>query len=186
MLAAQDGNERAFEVLYRLYQPSLVRFSYRICRDDGLARDAVHDAWLMTLRTMKQAFTPDTFRARVFKAVRWRTLDKMRRRKRALADELVEEDVAEHRPDTWATSDQLRRLIHALPAAEGEALYLFYLEDLSVAEVSVIQDVPVGTIKSRLARARQRLREEIEPPDEDREATTNGPRHDTVKLEIIK
>lgn len=186
VLAAQAGNERAFEVLYRLYQPSLVRFSYRLCNDDTLARDAVQDAWMLTLRSMKQAFPPDTFRARVFKAVRWRTLDRIRRRGRAAADELFEEQVADEQPEAWATSDQLRRLIKALPEGEGEAVYLFYLEDLSVAEIGVIQGVPGGTVKSRLSRARDRLRQQIEPPSEANGGQTSGPSYGRVKLEIVK
>ncbi len=186
MLAAQGGNQRAFEVLYRLYQPSLLRFSFRLCNDDALARDAVQDAWMLTLRSLAQCFPPDTFRARVFKAVRWRTLDRIRRRSRAEGEELFEEQVADVKPEAWATKDQLRRLIKALPDGEGEALYLFYLEDLSVAEVAVIQEVPAGTVKSRLARARDRLRKELEPPSEASVSPNTGPSHDTVKLEIVK
>lgn len=163
VLAAQAGNERAFETLYRLYQPSLVRFSYRLCRDDSMARDAVQDAWMMTLRFLGQAFPPHTFRARVFKAVRWRTLDRIRRRSSAAAEELDEDHIADTNQDDWATADQLRRLIKSLPADEGEALYLFYLEDLNIAEVAVIQGVPTGTVKSRLSRARNRLREQLDP-----------------------
>lgn len=186
VLAAQDGNQRAFEVLYKLYQPSLLRFSFRLCNDETLARDAVQDAWMLTLRTLRQSFPPDTFRARVFKAVRWRTLDRIRRRGRAEGDELFEELVADEKPEAWATKDQLRRLIKALPEGEGEALYLFYLEDLSVAEVAVIQDVPTGTVKSRLARARDRLRQKLDPQGEANEVHNNGPSHGRVKLEIVK
>ena len=190
VLAALAGNERAFEALYRLYQPSLLRFSYRLCNDDTLARDAVQDAWMLTLRSMKQVFPPHTFRARVFKAVRWRTFDQIRRRGKNAAEELFEEAVADDNPEAWATGDQLRRLIKALPSGEGEALYLFYLEDLSVAEIAAVQDVPAGTVKSRLARARGRLKQQIEPPDNNDEAPQSGPGHDKrderVKLEIVK
>lgn len=161
VLAAQAGNERAFEALHRLYQPSLLRFSYRLCGDDAMARDAVQDAWMMTLRFLGQQFPLHAFRARVFKAVRWRTLDRIRRRTSAATEELNEDHVPDESPEGWATSDQLRRLIKALPTDEGEALYLFYLEDLNIAEVAVIQDVPSGTVKSRLSRARNRLREEL-------------------------
>lgn len=187
VLAAQSGNERAFDALYRLYQPSLLRFAYRLCSDETLARDAVQDAWILTLRTMKQAFPPSAFRARVFKAVRWRALDQIRRRGALATEELQEDHVADSMPETWATGDQLRRLIKALPIGEGEAVYLFYLEDLSVAEIALIQAVPVGTVKSRLARARDRLRQQIEPPgDSTTEADENSPRHDKVKLEIVR
>lgn len=190
VLAALVGNERAFEALYRLYQPSLLRFSHRLCNDETLARDAVQDAWMLTLRSMKQAFPPHTFRARVFKAVRWRTFDQIRRRGKNASDELFEEAIADDRPESWATGDQLRRLIKALPAGEGEAVYLFYLEDLSVAEIAAVQEVPTGTVKSRLARARSRLKRHIEPPTDKNEAQNEGPRHDprdnSVKLEIVK
>lgn len=190
VLAAMAGNERAFEALHRLYQPSLLRFSFRLCGDETLARDAVQDAWMLTLRSMKQVFPPHTFRARVFKAVRWRTFDQIRRRGKNASEELFEESIADDTPDAWATGDQLRRLIKALPAGEGEALYLFYLEDLSVAEVAAIQGVPSGTVKSRLARARGRLKQQIEPPPDNSEALTSGPSHDQsenrVKLEIVK
>ncbi len=186
VLAAQDGNERAFEVLYRLYQPSLLRFSFRLCGDETLARDAVQDAWMLTLRSLKQAFPPHTFRARVFKAVRWRTFDRIRRRGRTAGEELIEDQVAEEKTEVWATSDQLRRLIKTLPQAEGEALYLFYLEDLSVAEIAAIQEVPGGTVKSRLARARDRLKQKIDPPNDPNEALETRPRHDRINLEIVK
>jgi len=189
VLAALAGNERAFEALHRLYQPSLLRFSYRLCNDDTLARDAVQDAWMLTLRSMKQEFPPHTFRARVFKAVRWRTFDQIRRRGKNAVDQLFEETIVDENPEAWATGDQLRRLIKALPSGEGEALYLFYLEDLNVAEIAAIQDVPSGTVKSRLARARSRLKLQIEPPDHS-EADQTGPGHDPsddrVKLEIVK
>lgn len=181
VLAAQEGNERAFATLYRLYQPSLLRFSFRLCNDDALARDAVQDAWLMTLKSLKQSYPPHAFRARVFKAVRWRTLDQIRRRGRhQVPEELNEDLVADERPEQWATGDQLRALIKALPAGEGEALYLFYLEDLSVAEIAAVQEVPAGTVKSRLARARDRLREQIDP-----QGPMSGPGGSKVKLEIV-
>jgi len=186
VLAAMAGNERAFEALYRLYQPSLLRFSFRLCGDDTLARDAVQDAWMLTLRSLKNTLPPHTFRARVFKAVRWRTFDHIRRRGKNAGEELFEESVADEKPDAWATSDQLRRLIKALPAGEGEAVYLFYLEDLSVAEIAAIQEVPSGTVKSRLARARGRLKQQIEPPPDNSEALISGPSHGKTKLEIVK
>ncbi len=164
ILKAQAGDVRAFGVLYNLYQPSLLRFSFRICRDHTVAVDAVQDAWLQTLRSMSSAFPVSSFRARVFKAVRWRTLDYIRRGARA-HEELNEETIADETLERWATSDQMKSLLAKLPVDEGEAVYLFYLEELNVAEVALIQRVPMGTVKSRLSRARARLKVEIEPVD---------------------
>lgn len=176
MLEAQAGNSRAFSVLYKLYQPSLLRFSYRICQDHTLAVDAVQDAWLQTLKHMSDAYPVSTFRARVFKAVRWRTLDHLRRKPKG-HDELKEETMAAHTSEVWATSDQMKNLLGALPQDEAEAVYLFYLEELSVAEIALVQNVPNGTVKSRLSRGRARLKEKIDPEDE----LNKG--HDSNKME---
>jgi RNA polymerase sigma-70 factor (ECF subfamily) len=50
-----------------------------------------------------------------------------------------------------------------LPVTEREVLTLFYLRELSLAEVAEVLDVPVGTVKSRLFRARQLLRRGLDP-----------------------
>jgi RNA polymerase sigma factor (sigma-70 family) len=49
----------------------------------------------------------------------------------------------------------------ALPVAERDVLVLFYLEELSLVELAEVLNVPVGTIKSRLFRARRMLRQEL-------------------------
>ena len=52
----------------------------------------------------------------------------------------------------------MRAAIAALPPAQAATVALFYLEDLSVAEVATALDVPVGTVKTRLMHARTKLR----------------------------
>lgn len=54
--------------------------------------------------------------------------------------------------------DDKERLFDAYLAALG----LFYLEEMSVAEVAVVLEVPVGTVKTRLMHARRKLREQLE------------------------
>jgi RNA polymerase sigma-70 factor (ECF subfamily) len=54
-----------------------------------------------------------------------------------------------------------------LPLLEREVLTLFYLRELSLAEVAEVLAVPVGTVKSRLFRARQLLRRELETKGRD-------------------
>ena len=64
-------------------------------------------------------------------------------------------------PDRDLEARELERGLQRLPAFEREVLSLFYLEELSLAEVAQALDIPVGTVKSRLFRARKLLRLEI-------------------------
>lgn len=163
VLKAQAGNSRAFEALYRSYQPSLLRFAYKLCKNEHMAADAVQDAWVTTARTLNALHEPTMFRARIFKAVRWRCLDALR--KRAKGELAYDDDVSEvaaPQAPLWATQDQLIALIEQLPEIERQAVYLFYLEELKVDEIAAVMETPPGTIKSRLNRARGRLQQHIE------------------------
>jgi len=160
---AQAGDARAFAALFRSYHPSLLRFSYRICRSEPMAADAVQDAWITTARTLASLYLPGMFRARVFKAVRWRTLDLLRKQsRRPQAFEEVDDQFAAPETPIWATSDQITVLVDSLPEIERQAVYLFYIEDMKVDEIAAVMNVPSGTVKSRLNRARVRLKEHIE------------------------
>lgn len=166
ILKAQGGDRRAFEILYRSYQPSLIRFAYRLCKNETMATDAVQEAWVTTARTLHAIENPEHFRARIFKATRWRVLDLVRQQRSGqLALDEVAGELAAPEPSFWATQGQLIALIATLPAAEQQAIYLFYLEELKVEEIAAVMEVPSGTIKSRLNRARRRLREHMEGED---------------------
>ena len=56
-----------------------------------------------------------------------------------------------------ADARAVRRAIRSLPPAQAAAISLFYLEDMSIAEVAVALDVPPGTVKTRLMHARSKL-----------------------------
>ena len=72
--------------------------------------------------------------------------------------ELVEAD-----PDL--DRQRLRIAIAGLPPDQRSAIALFYLEEMSVAEVAVALDTPAGTIKTRLMHARRKLRAALEGED---------------------
>ena len=59
--------------------------------------------------------------------------------------------------------------IATLPRDQAATIALFYLEDMSVGEVSTALDVPVGTVKTRLMHARRKLRSVLEGDDDDRQ-----------------
>ena len=63
VLKAQAGSEKAFSILFRSYNPSLLRSAFRLCRNEQMALDAVQDAWLTISRTLGALTKPAMFRA---------------------------------------------------------------------------------------------------------------------------
>lgn len=162
VLSAQGGNMRAFELLYRLHDKALLRFAYRLSNDEALAHDAVQEAWITLSKTLSKLKDPRGFRVWAYKTVRWRITDQVR--KRGVQHEPLDEQlngVAAAAQDQTATPHQLRAHIDRLPADDKHTLTLFYLGELSLVEIAAVLDVPVGTVKSRLNRARNSLREKM-------------------------
>lgn len=161
-MAAQGGNMRAFELLYRVYNKPLLRFAYRLSGDEALAHDALQEAWITLSKTLGKLKDPRGFRVWAYKTVRWRITDQVR--KRGHVHEPLDEQLNSVAPEKHSedvTSDQLRAHINRLPDDDRHTLTLFYLGELSLVEISAVLDIPVGTVKSRLNRARNSLREKM-------------------------
>ena len=162
VLSAQSGDQKAFERLYRCYSKSLVRFAYGLCGNETVSNDAVQEAWITLSKSLRTLKDPRGFRLWAYKTTRWRTMDLLRRAPKGL-EPLEDEEIAcdTARQSGLATSDQLARHLAALPVREKVALTLFYLEELTMVEIAAIEEVPVGTVKSRLNRARSRLKDRM-------------------------
>lgn len=161
VLKAQAGDSRAFGRLYGHYNVSLRRFAFRLCGDEQLAFDAVQEAWVSLASGLKKLEDPRAFRVWLYRTVRWRITDLVRRR--GDVHQPLEEAAVEGTDDSavLATSAQLGAHIRLLPDEERAALVLFYLEEMKLTEIAAVLAIPVGTVKSRLFRAREHLRQQM-------------------------
>lgn len=161
VLKAQAGDSRAFGVLYGHCNPPLRRFAFRLCGDEQLAFDAVQEAWISLSSSLKKLEDPRAFRVWMYRTVRWRITDLVRKRG-DVHQPLEEAEVAsvDESPEL-ATSTQLGAHIRLLPDEERVTLVLFYLEEMKLTEIAAVLAVPVGTVKSRLFRAREHLRQQM-------------------------
>ncbi|WP_448568647.1 DUF6768 family protein [Thalassotalea ganghwensis] len=161
VIAAQNGNEQAFAYLCKFYHQSLLRFAYKLSNDPQISQDAVQEAWIKLAKKLITLNDPRAFKSWIFKAVRWNVYDLIRKRAREL--EVVEFNNESDVPAPESTdnpkNDELVKLIDKLPELERQAIYLFYLEEMKIVEISEVLEVSQGTIKSRLNRARNQLRE---------------------------
>jgi RNA polymerase sigma-70 factor (ECF subfamily) len=141
----------------------------QLLRNREDAADAVQDALHAALRK-RHRFDPRRghLRAWFLKIVRNRCLDVLRKRSRRRDQDVVLQEVAAPgppRPDVAAERqellDMVRRELMQMPPPQREILLLRDYHDLSYAEIAQVLSIPVGTVMSRLHRARSELRRRL-------------------------
>ncbi|HEY3312114.1 MAG TPA: sigma-70 family RNA polymerase sigma factor [Anaerolineales bacterium] len=172
---AQEGDLNAFNSLVLAYQDALYNTALRIMGDDSLAADATQDAFISAFRSLN-SFRGGSFKAWLMRTVTNACYDELRRQKRrpTIPLEPSNDDDEEIESPRWLAdssmspaekfeADELEHAIQHclenLPADFRTVVVLADIQGMDYAEVAVAARVPLGTIKSRLARARLRLRE---------------------------
>ncbi len=166
------GEPAAFDELVHRWHEPLWRYTRSLLPDEQVAADALQDTWLRVLRSMPRLRDPARLRPWLFGIARRSVMDRLRDRYAQRTDNTAElSDVADEyaHADASLTAESeheerqtVRAQLHAsldrMPVVDRDVLVLFYLQDLSLAQIAEVQDVPLGTVKSRLSRARRTLR----------------------------
>jgi RNA polymerase sigma-70 factor (ECF subfamily) len=162
-IRCQLGEPAAFDDLIARWHGPLWAFVRRLTGDDDTAREILQDVWIRVLRGIPRLRDGSKLRAWLFGIARRTLMDRLRDQyARALAVDVdVEEIAAETSVDEVDDLAALENAVEGLPLVEREAITLFYLEELSLNEIAETLGVPVGTVKSRLHRARRLLRQAI-------------------------
>ncbi len=155
---AEDFNQRLIAFL-----PSLRRFALSLCRSGDIADDLVQVTCEKALAN-QQKFDPGTrLDAWLFRILRNNWIDRLRRDKSRgigidISDspDIVSVDGAASM-ESRLMLNETAQAIDTLPEDYREVLLLVCVEELSYKEAALVLDVPVGTIMSRLARARKKL-----------------------------
>lgn len=158
---ARLGISGSIAKLVTLRGPGLLRHAMRLLGNRDDAHDAVQDAWIEIIKGLPALRDDRAFAAWAYRIVTRRAarIISARVRSRDQISETTQPDeitVAET-GTLAADAHAVRQAIKALPPPQAAAISLFYLEDMSVAEVAIALDVPPGTIKTRLMHARAKL-----------------------------
>ncbi len=172
---AQHGDLGAFNTLVLHYQDMVFNVALRILGDDELAADAAQEAFISAFRSIS-SFRGGSFKAWLMRTVTNACYDELRRQKRRPTTPLEPdtndgEEMDSPRwladpnmsPEQEAEADELEHAIQHclenLPTDFRVVVVMADIQGLDYSEVAAATRVPLGTIKSRLARARLRLRE---------------------------
>lgn len=172
---ARNGDLDSFNRLVLQYQDMVYHQAYRIMGDTDAAEDATQDAFISAYRNLK-SYQGGSFRAWLLRIVTNACYDELRRRKRRPETPLepLDSDKEEIESPRWIAdpgetpeettaraelAQALQNCIKALPEEFQTVAILVDVQGLDYQEASEVINKPLGTIKSRLARARSRLRE---------------------------
>ncbi len=173
---ALHGNVDAFNRLVLEYQDLAFNVAYRMLMDDDLAADVVQNAFLSAYRNLR-AYRGGSFKAWVLRMVTNGCYDELRRQKRRPTVPLEPSnplDGEEMESADWLASDDpepedafdqaelehaLEHCLKSLPPDFRAVVVLTDVQGMDYSEVAKTVRVPLGTVKSRLARARLRLRD---------------------------
>jgi len=185
-----QGRVSNFEEVMLPHLDAAYNLARRLVRDPSIAEDVVQDAYERACKYFA-AFRGGSGRAWLLQIVRnaaYSTLKAQRRRMEVslssgmlAADEAgVDMDIPDSSPGPEAALARRQDLaalddaLNALPVALRECLILREVEELSYKEMARTMEVPIGTVMSRLSRARQALQREVVRDDQQGYVRTNG------------
>jgi RNA polymerase sigma-70 factor (ECF subfamily) len=158
VLRAQSGDREAFDILLREIGPPLLRYASRVTGDAALAEDVVQETFIAIIRKIAWLNDPALFRAWAYR-IASREAFRLLKKHRRFADPVEDLPFVEEPSDPWQR-DRLVSSLERLSPASRAVVTLYYLEEMPLADVAAILELPLGTVKSRLSYGLVQLRKE--------------------------
>ena len=165
VIRCQLGERPAFDELVERWHGPVWKYIRRVAGSDDAAWDVAQDVWLRVLRGIARLRDATSLRPWLFGIARRALMDRLRHQYATPEDPAVDLATLPANAGADDSEDDLEamdRQLARLPVIEREVLTLFYLRELSLTEVADVLGVPVGTVKSRLFRARRQLRRALD------------------------
>jgi RNA polymerase sigma-70 factor (ECF subfamily) len=168
------GDPEALAALLERYQNRLYRYLLRFVRDPAIAEDLFQQTWLRVVEKIRRYDPRRSFEAWLFSVARHLAIDHLRRYRPESLDEPLpsgesrEQQLAAAGPsalDYVLARERAGRLAEALaelPAIYRDVLTLRFEEEMKLEEIAEVQQAPLSTVKTRLRRAMESLRRNLE------------------------
>jgi len=153
---SKKGNNSAFSILIKSYEKDLYKVAIAMTKNDDDALDCIQEAILQAYISIKDLRQDEYFKTWLIKILINKCNALLKKNKK-----ILNLDVNTSKNDTVEQSDrlELKDSINNLDSNLKIIVILYYYEDMSIKDISESLNIPQGTIKSRLSRARSKLKE---------------------------
>jgi RNA polymerase sigma-70 factor, ECF subfamily len=171
MQLVQDGNPRAFELLYDRHAGAAFSLAYRMVGDRVAAEDISQEAFLSIWRSrLRYQVERGSVRTWVLGIVHHRAIDALRRnlvhdRRRSASEDAAERQEAPERTEVEAArradARSVRSALETLPEDQCKVIELAYFGGFSHSQIAEMLEMPIGTVKGRMRLGLDKLRRQL-------------------------
>lgn len=167
---AVRGDARAFEILMETHESRMYAVALRMCQNREDAQDCLQDAMIRIYKALPTFKGESSFSTWAYRITMNTCLDDLRKKKNRAASSLDalldlgwspadEENTPERKYSRMEMSREINRAIQSLPEDMRAAIVLRDIHGFSYEEIASMLSINIGTIKSRISRGREKLRE---------------------------
>jgi RNA polymerase sigma-70 factor (ECF subfamily) len=159
---ANQGDPDAFEALYYQYRDWVYRLAWRFTGDHQDALDVLQETFIYLLGKFPGFELTASMTTFLYPAVKHiSTAIRAKKHRIASDDEVLRElEASDHKEPTGGSRSELAGVLTLLPDQQREILLMRFVDDMSLQEISIALNLPLSTVKSKLYRALQTLRED--------------------------
>lgn len=155
VMDAQDGSSEAMEKLVRRWQERLWKYAFRLTSDNQAAWDVTQQSWLGIIKGLRKLHDPANFKPWAYRITTNKACNWIKQNRK---EKYISLDDIQDREQKVQKDIGIKELLGKLDVKKQAVLNLYYFEQLTVSEISTALKIPKGTVKSRLANARNELK----------------------------
>ncbi|WP_299124718.1 RNA polymerase sigma factor [uncultured Winogradskyella sp.] len=160
--AYKAGDKKALAELVKRWHKSFCDKAYWLVKDKDVAKDIAQDSWAIIINKIAHLKEPKQFKYWAFRIVCNKATDWLRLQSKKRRNTLEYEVEIQGDETKYSENDQLKLIllkgVNELPINQKTIVRLFYIESYSLKQISDLQDISIGTAKSRLFHAREKLK----------------------------
>ena len=162
VLEYQSGNKKALVLLVKRWHKLFCEKAFYILKDADAAKDITQDSWNIIIDKICNLKNPESFGSWGMRIVYTKSIDSIKAKNRKLLEletYKYEQPILDEKEDDYdSLKHDLLQTVKRLPENQQAVIKLFYVEDYSLKEIGDILNISVGTAKSRLFHAREKLK----------------------------